>query len=259
MTTPGASLSYVLLGNGRVALQFLARVCERGQAPALLIRNALGDQRCGDELAETARAANVPVLDWSPETRATLLRLATTGELWLLSVYFLHIIDAELLAAVSGRAINLHPALLPWGRGRHTNVWPIIEQSPAGVTLHAMTGAVDAGPILLQREVPVEPWDTGGTLYDKLEEAGARLLLEAWPSDVLARWPGVPQPPGGSTHRAQEFARLDEFDLDAAPEVVHDFARLLRAKSFPPYRGLVLRSDGRAMEATLVLRPLPDE
>ena len=41
-----------------------------------------------------------------------------------------------------------------------------------------MDAGIDTGPIIAQREVPVEPWDTAKTLYDKLVEEGAQLVVE---------------------------------------------------------------------------------
>ena len=47
-----------------------------------------------------------------------------------------------------------------------------VDGTPAGVSLHRIDEGIDTGPILARREVPVEPIDTGETLYRKLEDAG---------------------------------------------------------------------------------------
>ncbi|HEV2150420.1 MAG TPA: formyltransferase family protein [Longimicrobiaceae bacterium] len=250
---------YVLLGNGAVARAFLEEGAGSAGPPLRVVLNAPGKQRDAAGMRAAAAGAGVPVDEWSPEARERLLSLARErGDAWLLSVYFGHLLDAELLDAFGGRAVNLHPSLLPWCQGVHTNVWPIVEGCPAGVTLHAMVPRVDAGPVLAQRTVPVEPWDTAATLYARLEAEALCLVREAWPAGVLAAWPGTLQGQGGSRHRVADMRALDEYGLDEHPEA-RAFFDLLRARSFPPYPGLRVRSGGRLLEATVTLREIADD
>src|SRR5947207_225599 len=93
---------------------------------------------------------------------------------------------------------------------------------------------VVAGAVLAQAEVAVESWDTGASLYARLEDGAARLLSRCWPRIVAARWPGVPQSSGGTTHRVRDFQTLDRYDLNKHPEA-RRFFDLLRARSFPPH------------------------
>ena len=201
-----------------------------------------------------AEAHGVPVLAWGSEGVGQLMKWTTTGSgLWLLSVYFGHLLAAEVLEAVQGRAVNLHAALLPWCRGVHTNIWPILDRCPAGVTLHVMVPQADAGAILLQRAVPVHPWDTGATLYARLSEAAYDLLASSWPEEALARWPGTPQSDGGSVHRLADFRALEEYMLPDTGDT-RAFFDLLRARSFPGYPGLRIRIGEAAVEAVVELR-----
>jgi len=253
-TRQPTSPPYVLLGNGSVAFRFLKAMQARKYLPELVVLNTRAKQRSGDLLRAYCRHAGIPISAWSPRVRQRLLSLLRRREgTWLLSVYFGHIIDREVLHTAKGRAVNLHPSLLPWCRGVHTNVWPIVDQTPAGVTLHVMEGQVDAGAVLAQAEVAVESWDTGASLYARLEDGAARLLSRCWPRIVAARWPGVPQSSGGTTHRVRDFQTLDRYDLNAHPEA-RRFFDLLRARSFPPHQGLLVRLRGDVVEATLSLR-----
>lgn len=237
-----------MLGNGAVALRYLEGLPEQG-LPALVMLNAPERQA----IRGLCQRRGVPVETWSDVSREALIaRCAAAPDLWLLSVYFGHILDDAVLDAAGGRAVNLHASLLPWNRGVHTNVWPIVEHTPAGVSLHAMVRGVDRGPLLVQTEVPVGAADTAGTLYERLEAAGLALLQSSWPGKALERWPGTPQPEGGSEHRLKDFALLDVIDLDANPEM-RRFFDLLRARSFPPYPGLRVRVGGSEVRATITL------
>ncbi len=75
--------------------------------------------------------------------------------------------------------INIHPSLLPRYRGAAPLHWTIINgEKVTGVTIIRIQKEVDAGNILLQREVPVLPDETVGSLHDRLAEIGAEMLLE---------------------------------------------------------------------------------
>lgn len=145
----------------------------------------------------------------------------------LLSVLFAYRLPPAWLATPNWQAINLHPGLLPYNAGSHPNVWPLVDGTPAGTTLHIMTDAIDAGPILVQREVPVWGQDTAATLYERLMVSSYDMFVEAWPHvrDLAPR----PQPPGGTYHRHKELAALDP-----SPEEVGLIDRL-RARTFAPY------------------------
>ena len=97
-------------------------------------------------------------------------------ELALLAGYD-QLLRAPFFATFTGRTINIHPSLLPAhggpgmiGTAVHRSV--IAAGEPwTGVTIHEVTPDVDAGPILGQSRVPVDPADTA-------DELGARVLDE---------------------------------------------------------------------------------
>jgi phosphoribosylglycinamide formyltransferase-1 len=85
------------------------------------------------------------------------------------------------VAAFPCRIINIHPSLLPsFGGGMDA-----VEQALAhgvkvtGCTVHVVTDAVDAGPILLQAAVPVLPDDTVAALRARIQAEEHRILPEA--------------------------------------------------------------------------------
>ncbi|MFB6198934.1 MAG: formyl transferase [Halobacteriaceae archaeon] len=66
--------------------------------------------------------------------------------------YGVHILSEETLAAIPGKAWNVHGGLSPQYRGVITHFWPsyMLEPQMTGVTLHELTTDVDAGPIVHQ-------------------------------------------------------------------------------------------------------------
>ncbi len=77
--------------------------------------------------------------------------------------------------------IQFHPSLLPRYRGPSSINWPIIRgDTRTGLTIFRPTDGLDEGPILLQKETPIGPDDTLGTVYfERLYPAGIAALLEA--------------------------------------------------------------------------------
>lgn len=74
---------------------------------------------------------------------------------------------------------NLHGSLLPLYRGAAPINWAIIKgEKKSGVTTFLIDKEIDTGNILMQRECPIEEKETIGTLYDKLMEIGADLVVE---------------------------------------------------------------------------------
>jgi methionyl-tRNA formyltransferase len=78
-------------------------------------------------------------------------------------------------------SICYHPSLLPKYRGRSAINWTLIKgETVTGFTIFWLDKGIDTGPILLQKEVPVAPEDTTGTLYfNKLFPMGVEAIGEA--------------------------------------------------------------------------------
>jgi methionyl-tRNA formyltransferase len=76
--------------------------------------------------------------------------------------------------------VNVHASLLPRHRGAAPITWAILAgDQVTGVTIMAMSEEMDAGDVLLQRETPIHPDDTGGSLGDRLARIGADAIGEA--------------------------------------------------------------------------------
>lgn len=74
---------------------------------------------------------------------------------------------------------NLHASLLPDYRGAAPIHWAIINgEKRTGVTTFFIDDQIDTGAIILQEEVAIEPDETVGTLHDKLQELGSRLVVK---------------------------------------------------------------------------------
>ncbi len=75
--------------------------------------------------------------------------------------------------------VNVHYSLLPRYRGAAPMQWAILQgEAVTGVTTMQLVAEMDAGPVLLAEEVPMEPNETMTSLEARLVPVGARLLME---------------------------------------------------------------------------------
>lgn len=122
------------------------------------------------------------------------------GSDFLVSYGYRKIIRKPVLDLFINRAINLHISYLPYNRGADPNLWSFLDDTRKGVTIHYMLPEVDAGEILVQREVTMSPEDTLITSYERLTGSIESLFKEYWPAIRAGKQRSVPQPTGGSSH-----------------------------------------------------------
>jgi methionyl-tRNA formyltransferase len=180
----------VVTGTRTPEGSMLARACERLGVPI---------ERCDDVNAPdlAARLRNHPL---------DLLLVAGCSR----------ILGPELLAVPRLGALNVHPSLLPAYRGREPLFWALLHgETKVGVTVHRMTGEVDAGPVLFQREIPVPPRATSAQLAAAADREGAALVPQildlaragALPEGVILEGPGSHFPPLRREHGLLDFTR----------------------------------------------------
>lgn len=148
--------------------------------------SAVVSDRPGVQALARAAAAGIPteVVDreaYLPDrrvafTEAVVDALAAHDIDLVAAAGFMTILAKPMFDAFEGRVVNTHPSLLPAFRGAHA----VEEAVEAGVrltgcTIHVMVAEVDAGPILAQEAVPVEPDDTVDSLHQRIKAVEHRL------------------------------------------------------------------------------------
>ena len=171
------------------------------------------------------------------------------------SVLFAYILSSDFINIFPRGCINLHPAMLPHNRGAFPNVWSIVTKTPAGVTLHYIDAGIDTGDVIAQKEVEVRLTDTGESLYRRLESEGLELFKANWPAVCAGTAMRSPQPSGGaqSSHRVRDVEMIDEIDLQKSYRA-EELIDVIRARTFPPYRGAYFVHKGKKIYLRLELR-----
>ncbi len=105
------------------------------------------------------------------------------------------IIPDAILNIPKAKSINIHASLLPKLRGSCPIETAILNnEKVTGVTIMRMDAGMDHGPIIVQKEVIVEPWPpTADVLGKKIVEAGSELLVSMLPDWVNGKLSEIEQ------------------------------------------------------------------
>lgn len=190
--------------------------CRAFDVPLYEVANINDDESRG--LLEKLALDIVFVIGWSQIVRAETLRLARVG------------------------MIGAHASLLPLNRGRAPINWALIKGAKqTGNTLIWLAEGVDRGDMIDQTVIPITPYDTCASLYDRVAESNSDMILRALPHLLAGEQPGRAQPhtdaPTLPGRRPQDG--LVEWSLSNAE--VYDFARALTR----PYPGAFGWLDGK--------------
>jgi methionyl-tRNA formyltransferase len=172
----------------------------------------------------------------------------------IVSVTFPHRIPPELVAIPRFGAVNLHPTLLPRGRGPNA-MRQIYEGEPAlAMTAHRITPEFDAGPILSQQVRPALAEPTVENLFAVWDEAAVAALEEAT-QRAIAGDPGTPQDDAQATYAAPFTDAECRLDLR---EPARTLQRRVMALNVP-VPGRARAEIGGTSYAIVGLRPLSGE
>ena len=92
---------------------------------------------------------------------------------------FGQIIPKAILEMPHFGCVNVHASLLPKYRGAAPIQWAVLNgDQVTGVTTMRMDEGLDTGDMIMKQEVIVDEDETGGSLFDKLSEVGAKLCVK---------------------------------------------------------------------------------
>jgi methionyl-tRNA formyltransferase len=142
-------------------------------------------------------------------------------------VYVSDIISPDVLNLPRHGTIQYHPSLLPKHRGRSSINWAIIQgEKVTGATIFWPDAGIDTGPILLQREVKIDPDDTVSTLYyNKLYPLGIEMILESVKLVKEGKAPRIPQDESQATYERPCEEPLVRIDWRRPAQEVYNLIR----------------------------------
>jgi phosphoribosylglycinamide formyltransferase-1 len=176
----------VLLASGGGSLaEALMSAAERESYPARVV-GLVSDKPAAGVLEKASKfGVTTSIVDfngyptrreWSQALCAATLRFDPA---WVISAGFGKILSPEFLRCFPKRVLNTHPSLLPNFPGANA----VADALAAGVrvtgaSIHVVGEGVDIGPVIAQREVPVEPGDDVIRLHERIKSVERAMLVE---------------------------------------------------------------------------------
>lgn len=112
--------------------------------------------------------------------RALVKALQERGVALVCLAGFMRLLSPVMVEAFPNRILNIHPSLLPKYPGLHPQRQALDDGAAvSGATVHFVNTELDAGPIVVQRAVPVLPGDTEASLADRILQVEHALYPEA--------------------------------------------------------------------------------
>lgn len=186
----------------------------------------------------------VPIFTWSVDSEQIENSIPNSEEKLVgISVLFGHVLPENLINSISGGILNLHPSLLPIGRGSDPIPWSIIEKKKQGITIHLIDEGLDTGNIIFQKEIPTSLNMSAGDIYELASNelfAAFSIIFEKW---IKGECPNFPQNRDEVTqHTTSELFKLKVFQEDEVA-TFGEFVRRLQATTFSDGRLPTLRDN----------------
>ena len=139
---------------------------------------------------------------------------------------FGQILTKEILELPPFGCVNIHASLLPKYRGAAPIQWAIIcGETETGITTMQMNEGLDTGDMLERAVIPIAPDETGGSLHDKLSQAGGPLILSTLKKLEEGSIRPIPQGESGTCYARMLTKSLGDIDWTIPAEEIE---RLIR-------------------------------
>jgi len=206
----------VFMGTPQFAVPSLTRLIEAGYNIVAVVTQPDRPQGRKKVLTptpvkEAAAKLDIPVLQpekmRSPEA---IEQLAAYEPDLIVTAAYGQILPKAVLELPKHGCINVHGSLLPQYRGGAPIQRSIINgESETGVTIMYMAEGLDTGDMISRVAVAITDEDNAGTIFNKLSDEGAQLLLETLPPLINGELTAIPQNNAEATY-APNLTRADE-------------------------------------------------
>ena len=179
-------MKIVFFGTSQFAVSVLKKLAASGNSVVAVVTQP--DKKSGRSLKvaaspvkQEAMKLHLPVHQVQDiAERGFLEKLKGFGADFFVVVAYGTILTKEILDIPKFCCLNVHASLLPKYRGAAPINRALINgEEKTGVTIIRMNEKMDAGDIVLQKELKIKQADTSQTLDSKLADMGAELLIEA--------------------------------------------------------------------------------
>ena len=162
----------------------------------------------------------------------------------IFSIYYRNMIPTKILDIPSLGSYNMHGSYLPQIRGCAPTNWALaIGATETGATLHHMTAGADAGDIVDQEKVLIDPEENGKELFFKVSDAAMKVLDRQIDKLCAGTAPRTKQDESQATYYGRR--KPEDGQINWSKTAVEAF-NLVRAVAYP-YPGAFTDIEGKRL------------
>ena len=159
----------------------------------------------------------------------------------IFSLGYRHKISKQIYMYPKYGCYNIHKSLLPLNKGANPVFWTILNNTPAGISIHKVTDKIDAGPIVEQKTINYDFSYTADKLYDKLEREQIKQFFVFWKKFKKTKILFKKKLQVKSTYyRKKNFLNLINLSKSKEKNLTK-VINFLRATTFPPFQNVKLK------------------
>lgn len=175
-----------------------------------------------------ALAHNISVYQFEKVSRDGVETLKNLRPDIMVTAAYGQILSQEVIDIAPHGILNIHGSLLPELRGAAPIQYAVMQGlAKTGITILKTVKAVDAGDMLLQRELDILPYETNGELFARLSRLGAECIVQALRevADGTAKF--TPQDESKATFCHKIPAEAEHIDWNMPAEQLINLVRAL--------------------------------
>ena len=204
--------------------------------------------------------SGVAIYEWTPELveNKEFIKLVQSSDVGL-SGYFGHKVPMQLIDKFKYGVVNLHPSLLPIGRGSHPVVWSLLEAKKQGATIHLMDSSLDTGQILWQSEIKSSISDTSEDVYKKASEIlleNVTYVVDAWVDGKIEL---ISNSGDSTVHLKSDLTEMQEKNLENVDSLENHIRWINALKFADGRRAVVHNSKGERWTVELIMSQIGEE
>ena len=136
------------------------------------------------------------------------------------------LVEQDVINIPSTTALGMHPAPLPRGRGRAPLAWSVIKGlDETALSFFHLVEEADAGDLVGQEPLSIELNDDAASMYEKVVDAGRKLIHRYYPEFASGNVPRTPQDESKATWWPKREPKHGLIDWNLSPWEVYNWIR----------------------------------
>ncbi len=154
------------------------------------------------------------------------------------------ILPKEIIDCPPLGCINIHASLLPKYRGAAPIQWAVLNgDRETGISIMQMDEGLDTGDIIRMEHMEIGLYDTSESMFQKLSDLGAEMIVDVLKASESGRLPTFPQSGEGSAYASMISKDMGKIDWNRSASEIHNLVRGLYSWpiAYTEYNGKTLK------------------